>query len=497
MLTPPGVEARPRRHVGGQPDVIEVEDLLVVHHEAAPARPVGDLVDLPQHLGVMPQEVVIGVRVVRVPLPLDQARPDEDLPGRRLVDHGVVDQPLGDDRDAQQGHLLVGDNPRRAGRPVRLGVAASQQVPADLLNPLRRDGGDHAGPQTAGLDQFHRHHQLRWAFGQRRARLDREPGPPGPHELGQGTPTPLLRVALWGRQLQADVAEQTGQHRDENRLVAAGRYVSVHVEVLADLLELGVQVLPFPHPQEVQVLVVAEPAELVGGQLTTFGLQVPPQPDDGDDVAARVGRGGRLLELGGVAAQSLRAGGLRSVRGVAQRFGGVGARRLSPGGLRSVGGMALGLAAGWYWRLAGAGLWRVVEGCPGQCLVGVEPGVQPVGLVTVVGGALPDVLDRQKGRDHQNLAQAATLICLDQHPGQSGVDRQFCELVTNGGQPHRRPRLECTQFLQQPDAVPDLGGVRGLDEGEAGDVAQPGLRHLQDHRGQVGAQDLGFGELGT
>jgi len=49
---------------------------------------------------------------------------------------------------------------------------------------------------------------------------------------------------------------------------------------------------------------------------------------------------------------------------------------------------------------------------------------------------------------------------------------------------------------QEPDPVGDLPGVGRVDEGEPGHVAEPEARHLEDDRREVGAQDLGVGELG-
>ena len=67
-------------------------------------------------------------------------------------------------------------------------------------------------------------------------------------------------------------------------------------------------------------------------------------------------------------------------------------------------------------------------------------------------------------------------------------------LVSRGLVP-RSPVGERTELGQQPQAVGDLGAVRWLQEREGGDVAQLGRRHLQDHRREVGAQDLRLGEL--
>ena len=51
------------------------------------------------------------------------------------------------------------------------------------------------------------------------------------------------------------------------------------------------------------------------------------------------------------------------------------------------------------------------------------------------------------------------------------------------------------ELLQQPDTVGDLAYVGRLQEGEPGYVTQPEGSHLQDDRGQVGAQDLRVREL--
>ena len=57
-------------------------------------------------------------------------------------------------------------------------------------------------------------------------------------------------------------------------------------------------------------------------------------------------------------------------------------------------------------------------------------------------------------------------------------------------------RVDGVELLEQGDAVADVAQLRRVDERERLDVAQPERRHLQDHRREVGADDLGFGELG-
>ncbi len=102
------------------------------------------------------------------------------------------------------------------------------------------------------------------------------------------------------------------------------------------------------------------------------------------------------------------------------------------------------------------------------------------------------------------------LVGLDDHARVARVDRAGVAMV----RPYavrRRPgrRRPCPagglvvlgreglELLEEPDAVGDLAAVRRVDEREAGDVAEPEARHLEDDGGEVGAQDLGVGELGA
>ena len=55
-------------------------------------------------------------------------------------------------------------------------------------------------------------------------------------------------------------------------------------------------------------------------------------------------------------------------------------------------------------------------------------------------------------------------------------------------------RLQRAELVQQRDAVADLAAVGRVEEGEVLDVAEAERGHLQDHRGEARAQDLGVGE---
>ena len=132
---------------------------------------------------------------------------------------------------------------------------------------------------------------------------------------------------------------------------------------------------------------------------------------------------------------------------------------------------------------------------PGQevgALVG-EAAVELVGPLLLVGRALARVLDGQGGHDHQHLAGAAEPARLQQHPGQPRVGRDLGQLAAHLGQ---AAAVKGAQLAEEIQAVLDAAPVGRVDEREPGDVAQPQRGHLEDHRGQVGAQDLRLGELG-
>src|SRR5207249_810823 len=56
-------------------------------------------------------------------------------------------------------------------------------------------------------------------------------------------------------------------------------------------------------------------------------------------------------------------------------------------------------------------------------------------------------------------------------------------------------RRDRAQFLEQPDTVRDVAGLRRIHEREVRDIAEAERRRLQDDRREAGAQDLRVGEL--
>src|SRR5262249_21133623 len=104
--------------------------------------------------------------------------------------------------------------------------------------------------------------------------------------------------------------------------------------------------------------------------------------------------------------------------------------------------------------------------------------------------------------DDQYLAGAAVAVRFDDHPAEARVDRQPGKLRASVGEPPSAAALaavavrrERAEFFEQADAVGNLPRIWRVDERKARDLTEIERFHLQDHRRQVGAQDLRVGEL--
>ena len=201
LALPPGVEVGAADDLGTDAGVVEVEEGVLVDDDAAAAGPVLQLLGLGEQLQVLVVEAVPGR-----PLAVDQRVPDEQLAGELAVHGAVGDEPVGDERHAVQGDLLVGHHRGPLLGPVRLGVGPLHQVRADPLGPLGLDRGVLPRPQPRGLDQLAGHQELRVLPLQPAAGEDREPRTAGAEVLPHRPPLPRSRrLALVER---ADVREQ-------------------------------------------------------------------------------------------------------------------------------------------------------------------------------------------------------------------------------------------------------------------------------------------------
>ncbi|MNG88401.1 hypothetical protein D3C79_472370 [compost metagenome] len=115
-----------------------------------------------------------------------------------------------------------------------------------------------------------------------------------------------------------------------------------------------------------------------------------------------------------------------------------------------------------------------------------------VGRLLALGRTLARVLHRQGTGDDQHFLQAALAGAFEQHAPQPRVDRQACQLAAKRGQ--LVLAVDRREFLQQVETVADGLAIWRLDERERIDGTQAQVQHLQDHRRQVGAQDLRVGE---
>ena len=187
------------------------------------------------------------------------------------------------ERDAEDGGRLVRQHGAALGVPPRVGVGAGDEVVADLFDPLRAHRGDDPGPQPVGLDELAGHHRAGRALRERRTPGDHEPGVAGGAVLGG--------VAV----LHPDVGQQPRQQCPMDRVGMGGLAVAGQAQVLADALQLGVQVLPFAHPQVVDELAAAQAPEPAGRTRPTFGLEVLPQMQVGEEVRVGVPEAGMQL----------------------------------------------------------------------------------------------------------------------------------------------------------------------------------------------------------
>jgi hypothetical protein len=400
-LLPPGVEVPARHDVGRDPLVVEALEVVEPHDQVVPAEPGLELLELGEQVPVVGHEAV-----ATVPLALDQGVAHEQLPGVLGVDEAVAHEAFGDERQAVERDSLVSHGRSPPGRPVRLAVAALDQVAGELLGPLRPDAGDGAGPEPRGLDQLGRHHPVGLLPGERRTGEDGEARLPGTQVL-----TGLAA-------LLADVRQEPRQQGPVHEVGISRLGVLGHPEVGHHPSQLGVDVGPLPHPQEVEVLPPAEPPEGARRQLALLLAHVGPEVDEGEEVG------------------------------------------------------------------------RVV----------VEARVELVSRGGVVDGTLARVLDRERGRDDQHLAETCVPLGLEHHAGEAGIDRQAGHATPDLGQvelPAASGGLEGAELVQEADAVGDRSPIGRVDEREGGDVAEADRRHLQDDRRQVGAEDLGIGVLGT
>ncbi len=89
-----------------------------------------------------------------VVLTLDQCAVDEDFAGFGGMDRPVVNDPGGEEFEAEEGDALAGFNLCVVGVPLGFGIGFLDEVAGGFFDPLRFDAGDAAGVEARGVDEL-------------------------------------------------------------------------------------------------------------------------------------------------------------------------------------------------------------------------------------------------------------------------------------------------------------------------------------------------------
>ncbi|MNH01854.1 hypothetical protein D3C79_610780 [compost metagenome] len=328
---------------------------------------------------------------------------DKQLTAQQRINGAVIDRARGNDRQPEQRYLFAGHHRPLGFGPVGFAVAVLHQMLSQRFYPFRLNTSGNTPPQAAGFHQFGHHGPLRRLLEQAGTREDGE-----------------TRIASTGELLLVDifltdVRQQAGQQCGMYAAVIGRLAVNRQPQLFHHLTQLGVNILPFAHPQVVQEIIAAQPTELAGGMLFLLLFQPVPQVHVGQEVRVFI-REATVLFI----------------------------RRL--------------LFVHWPFTR---------------------------------------ILNRQRRGDNHHLAHATALLRFQHHTRQAWVDRQLCQLTALRGELVVAIvcRFNRPQFFQQTHAIQNIAFVRRFHERECGDVAQPERGHLQNHRCQVGAQDLRIGKL--
>jgi hypothetical protein len=124
-------------------------------------------------------------------------------------------------------------------------------------------------------------------------------------------------------------------------------------------------------------------------------------------------------------------------------------------------------------------------------------GVFRARLVELIRRRLVRVLHRQRRRQHPHRVLHRRAAPGERDARHAWVQRQPCEFTAQRRQSTFAVGLQRAEHLQQAHPFGDVAAIRRVEPGEVVDIAQAQRRHLQDHAGEVGTQDLGVGEGGA
>ena len=124
--------------------------------------------------------------------------------------------------------------------------------------------------------------------------------------------------------------------------------------------------------------------------------------------------------------------------------------------------------------------------------------MQPIHFRLLPGRPFPRVLHAERSRDHQNFRQATLFFRLEDHSGDSRIDRKPCHHPTAFRQNPRRDLAPCVigfafnrlQFLQGVDAVAYAFGQWAVDKREVADISKSEGEHSQHDAREVRTENL-------
>ena len=240
----PALKAVAAAHVGGQLLVVVGVDQFVVHQHVLAARLVLQLFDLAHHLLVGCKE-----RQWRFPLAVYQCPADKDFARAGHVDPAVVGAPPVVDDDSIQCGTLQRHHLGGLLLPMRVQQLLFEQMPTDLLQPLRLDAGNAPTKQARGLHQLGRHNPAPGLLGQVRTGVGIELDAPRAQVFT--TRAGLAVAVALALDLAADVAQQARQHGQVQLLVAGRCRVQAPFVLGHHGVQLAVDVLPLAHAADV------------------------------------------------------------------------------------------------------------------------------------------------------------------------------------------------------------------------------------------------------
>ncbi len=256
--------------------VVVGKDQFFVHQHIRPARLVLQVLDLAHQPMVVTEK-----RRTRLPLAGHQRLADKNFPRGGRVHRPVVHPSPAVDRQAVERGTLQRHHLGALLFPVRFGLAASQQMRPERLQPLRLDAGDTARIQAGGLHQLGGHDPAPGFFLQARARVDPET------DAACAQVMPLLA-------LEPDIAQQAGHERAVDRRVTRlqiGRGIVWRhrpAQRLHHLLELGMNVAPFPHAVERQEVITAQALQFALRVMRQRLLEKAPQLEIGQKIGTLI-----------------------------------------------------------------------------------------------------------------------------------------------------------------------------------------------------------------